>query len=220
MRISNRQGAGSERLDLVINRGITWNQWSGVERLLRKWYLADRTNLDGQKLKAPRDEFEKVGLRQWMNSLQKWPTKIKKLMHIGMYFISPMLLLLFLIKCRYWRQWGRNSVEMLRLRSISSHLATLSYIWIPTLLGTGSVNPILCNSYGGSLRTVNIYLWQLHQWSIQPICQSWMLQSPLPQAPAASSESIGAAGRSLMEMGVHTPVLLPQSWTTILLLDG
>ena len=47
-----------------------------------------------------------------------------------------------------------------------------------------------------------------------------MLQPPVCEAQARESESIEAAGRSLMQMVVRTPVMLPQSSMTLLLPDG
>jgi hypothetical protein len=70
--------------------------------------MADKTNLDGQKLKAALDEFAEVGLRRRKNRLEETPTKKRKLVHVGMYFIAPMLLLLFLMMCRSRRRRGRN----------------------------------------------------------------------------------------------------------------
>jgi len=62
-------------------------------------YMADETNLDGQKLKAALDELAEVDFRRMKNQLVETPTKKRKLVHIGMYFIAPMLLLLFLMMC-------------------------------------------------------------------------------------------------------------------------
>jgi len=62
-----------------------------------KWYIAAKTNPDGQRLKAALDKFREVGLCKRKNTLEKPPTKQRKVMHMGMYFIAPMLLLLFLI---------------------------------------------------------------------------------------------------------------------------
>jgi len=47
-----------------------------------------------------------------------------------------------------------------------------------------------------------------------------MLQSPVSQSPARSSESFGAARRSLLGMVVRTPMMWHQSAITILLPDG
>jgi hypothetical protein len=62
--------------------------------------MADKTNLNGQKLKAALDEFAEVGLRRSNNRLKETLTKKRKLMHVGMYFIALMLLLPFLMMCR------------------------------------------------------------------------------------------------------------------------
>jgi len=108
MSIINKQGAGPEQWDLLIDRCITRISELESNRPLWKWYMADKTNLDGQKLKAALDEFAEVGLRQRMNRLEETPTKKRKLVHIGMYFIALMLLLLFLMMCRSRRRRGRN----------------------------------------------------------------------------------------------------------------
>jgi len=66
--------------------------------------MADKTDLDGQKLKAAMDEFAEVGLRQRKNRVEDTLTTKTKLVHVGMYFIAPMLIVLFLIMCRSRRQ--------------------------------------------------------------------------------------------------------------------
>jgi len=63
--------------------------------------MADKTNLDGQKLNAALDEFVEVGLCQRKNRLEETLAKERKLVDVGTYFITPMLLLLFLMICRY-----------------------------------------------------------------------------------------------------------------------
>jgi len=108
MIIINKQGAGPEQWDLLIDHCITRISELESKRPLWKQYMADKTNLDGQKLKAALDEFAEVGLHQRMNRLEETPTKKRKLVHIGMYFIAPMLLLLFLMMCRSRRRRGRN----------------------------------------------------------------------------------------------------------------
>jgi len=70
--------------------------------------MADKTNLDGQKLKAALDEFVEVDLRRRKNRLEETLTKNRKLVHVGIYFIAPMLLLLFLMICRSRRRRGTN----------------------------------------------------------------------------------------------------------------
>jgi hypothetical protein len=70
--------------------------------------MADKTMLDGQKLKAALDEFAEFGLRRRKNRLEETPTKKRKLMHVGMYFIALMLVLLFLVMWKSRRQQGRN----------------------------------------------------------------------------------------------------------------
>ena len=106
--IINKQGAGPEQWDLLIDGCVTRISELESKRPLWKRYLADKTNLDGQKLKAALDEFAEVGLRQMNNRLEETPTRKRKLVHAGMYFIAPMLLLLVLIMCRSRRRRGRN----------------------------------------------------------------------------------------------------------------
>jgi len=108
MSIINKQGAGPEQWDLLIDCCVT--RISGLEsnRPLWKRYMADKTNVDGQKLNAALDEFAEVGLRRRKNRLEETPTEKRTLVHVGMYFIAPMLLLLFLMMCRSTRQRGRN----------------------------------------------------------------------------------------------------------------
>jgi hypothetical protein len=62
--------------------------------------MAEMTNLDGQTLQAALDEFVEVGLRRRENRLDETPTTKRKLVHVGMYFIAPMLFLLFQMLCR------------------------------------------------------------------------------------------------------------------------
>jgi hypothetical protein len=62
--------------------------------------MADKTNLDGQKLNEALDKFAEVGLHQTKNRLEDTTIKKRKLVHVGMYFITLMLLLLFLMMCR------------------------------------------------------------------------------------------------------------------------
>jgi hypothetical protein len=108
MSIINKQGAGPEQWDLLIDRCVTRISELESKRPLWKRYMADKTNLDGQKLMAALDEFAEVGLRRRKNRLEETPTKKRKLVHVGMYFIAPMLLLLFLMMCRSRRRRGRN----------------------------------------------------------------------------------------------------------------
>jgi len=70
------------------------------KRPLWKWYMADKTNLNAEKLKASQSEFAEVGIRRKKHRLKETPTRKRKLLHIGMYFIAPMVLLLFLMMRR------------------------------------------------------------------------------------------------------------------------
>jgi VanZ family protein len=108
MSIINKQGAGPEECNLLIDHCVTRISELESKRPLWKRYMADKNNLNGQKLKAALDEFEEVGLPQRKNRLQETPAKTRKLLHIGMYFIAPMLLLLLLMMCRSRRRRGRN----------------------------------------------------------------------------------------------------------------
>jgi hypothetical protein len=108
MSIINKQGAGPEQWDLLIDRCVTRSSELESKRLHWKQYMADKTNLDGQKLKTALDEFADVGLRQRKNRLEEAPTKKRKLVHVGMYFMTPMLLLLFRMMCRSRRRCGEN----------------------------------------------------------------------------------------------------------------
>jgi len=94
------------------NRSLCYSkQWSGVWKAAWKGYMADKTNLDGQKPKTALNKFPEVALHQRENRIDKTPTKNRKFVHVGMYFIAPMLLLLFLMMCWYRRQrgWSQQS---------------------------------------------------------------------------------------------------------------
>jgi hypothetical protein len=108
MSIIHKQGVGPKQLDLLIDLCVTRISELESKRLLWKWYMADKTNLDGQKLKAALNGFVEVGLRRRKNKLEETPTRKSKLMHVGMYFIAPMLLLLFLMMGRSRRQREGN----------------------------------------------------------------------------------------------------------------
>jgi len=101
--IINEQGCGPEEWALLIDRCVTGISDLESKRALCKQYMADKTNLDVPKLKAALDVFTEVHLRKRRNRLEETPTKKRKLVHVGMYFIALMLLLLFLIMCRYRR---------------------------------------------------------------------------------------------------------------------
>jgi len=108
MSIINKQGAGPEQWDLLIDCCITQISELESKRPLWKRYMADKTNFDGQKLKAALDEFAEVGHCRRKNRLEETLIKKRKLVHDGIYFIAPMLLLLFLMMCRSRRRRGRN----------------------------------------------------------------------------------------------------------------
>ena len=107
MRIINKQGAGPKQWDLLINCCVTWISDLEANRSLGKWYMAVKTNLAGQTLKVALDEFAEFGLCWKKNRLEETPTMKWKFMHVCMYFIAPMLLLLFLMMWRSRRWQGR-----------------------------------------------------------------------------------------------------------------
>jgi len=92
MSIINKQGTGPEQWDRIIDHCVTRISELESKRLLWKWYMADKTNLDGQKLKAALDEFAGVALLRRKNRLEETPTRKRKLVYVGMYFIAPMRL--------------------------------------------------------------------------------------------------------------------------------
>jgi len=104
MSITNRQGAGPEHWDLLIDCCVTSISDLLSNRPLSTQSLADKSNLDGQKLKAALDKLADVGLRQRKNRIDETQTKKRKFVYVGMYFITLMLLLLFLIMCGYRRR--------------------------------------------------------------------------------------------------------------------
>jgi len=107
MSIINKQGAGPEGWDLLIDQCVTRISDQGSKRPLWKWYMAEKTNLDGQKLKPALDEFSEVGLYRSNDQLEETPTTKSKLMHIGMYFVALMVLLFFFMMCRYRKRQVR-----------------------------------------------------------------------------------------------------------------
>jgi len=108
MRISNKLGAGLEQWDLLIDHCITPIKDLASKRPLWKWYMADKTNLDGQKLKAALDESAGVGLHRRKNWLDEILTRKEKLVHDVLCILAPVLLCLFLMMCTYIRRCERN----------------------------------------------------------------------------------------------------------------
>jgi len=108
MSIIKMQGTGPKQWDLLINLYITRISDGASTRPPWKQYMADKTNLNGQKLKTALDEYLEVGLCWMTNWLKYTPPKMWNLVHVGMYFIAPMLCFLPLMMCRYRRRWGRN----------------------------------------------------------------------------------------------------------------
>jgi len=66
--------------------------------------MAVKINLNGQKLNAALDKFMEVGFWQRRNRLEETVKENRKLMPVGMNFIAPMPLLVFLMICRSRRQ--------------------------------------------------------------------------------------------------------------------
>jgi len=66
--------------------------------------MADTTIHDGQELNAALDKIAKLGLRRRKNWMCATLTNSKKFFHVVMYFITLMLLLLFLMIHPYSRR--------------------------------------------------------------------------------------------------------------------
>jgi hypothetical protein len=62
MIIINKQGAGPKQWDLLIHHYVTRIIELESKRPLWKWYIADMTNLGGQKLNAALNMFAEVDL--------------------------------------------------------------------------------------------------------------------------------------------------------------
>jgi len=112
MSTSSKWGACPKQWDLLTECSITSIRVLVANRLLWKRYIADNTNLDGQRHKAALDEFPEVGFCRRKNGIDETPNKEWKFMHVGMYFITPMMLLLFPIMCRHKRQQRRQLVSL------------------------------------------------------------------------------------------------------------
>jgi hypothetical protein len=95
----NKQGSDTEQWDHLIDRCITQISDLVSNWPLMKRYMADKTNLDGEKLKGALGEFAEIGLWRMKNRLKQTPTKKWNLVHVRMYFIALTLLLLFLMRC-------------------------------------------------------------------------------------------------------------------------
>jgi len=127
MSIINKQGARPGKWDLLIDRCVTRISDLECKRLLWKWYMANKTNLDGQKLKVALDEFTEVGLRGRENRLKETPTRMRKLIHVGKYFIAPMLHLLFLMMYSFRRRRRRNlGLQVIAVRGASRSVSNRS----------------------------------------------------------------------------------------------
>jgi len=62
MSISNTQGVGLKHWDLLINCCATWISHLAAERPHWKRYMADKTMLRGEKLKAAQDELRRLAI--------------------------------------------------------------------------------------------------------------------------------------------------------------
>jgi len=123
MSISNEQGTNLEQWDVLIDHCVSQISDLVSIRPLRKWYMADKTLLDGQKLKAALHKFAEVAHCGRNNWLEETQTKKSKLVHIGIYFIAPMLLLLFMRMCRCRRRQRRNlRSQIITHRGVLRHL--------------------------------------------------------------------------------------------------
>jgi len=93
MSISNKLGARPGHWNLLIECCITVICHWASEKLLWKWYMTDKTKLDGQQLKAAQEQFREVGLH-WSNNWND-ETSYKKLkfMHVGMERISTVVVM-------------------------------------------------------------------------------------------------------------------------------
>jgi len=97
-----------DKWDLLMEHGVTRISILVSTRPPRQHYTADNTFLDRHLLKPPLDEFAEVGLQWSKNRNHVTPIKKRKFIHTGMYIITPMLLLLIMMMCRYRTKWGRN----------------------------------------------------------------------------------------------------------------
>jgi len=226
--VMNRQGAAPEQSNLVIALCIPQLSDLASEWPLWKLCMADKPNLDGHKLKAALDEFAEVGLRERNNWLDKTPTKKRRLVHVGMYFMTPMHLLLILMMCRQRKQQGRNlgspvfaiqgalqRIDQFPCRAIQLYHPLCGSRHCCKEGGWKQYSAILIAlAWRWWIDTSDSYIHRdttISSYGIAAIVSLW--------TPARISESCGAAGRSQMEIVVHTPVMLPQSSITIQLPD-
>ena len=108
MIIMNKQGTSAEHWNHLIDYCVTQISDLVCKRPLSQRYMADKTSLNGQNLMAAMDQFVEVGLRRRKNRIKETMTEKRKLVYVGMYFITPVLLLFILMICRYRRHRGRN----------------------------------------------------------------------------------------------------------------
>jgi hypothetical protein len=162
------------------------------------------------------------------DELEESPTEQRKLVHVGMYFISPILLLLFLMLCRSRRR--REKTFSHRSWPIEVRCDALNDFLVEQFSFTiAYVDPDIAGKKVGETNTqLSSWHWTADDESILLIVTSIVdttilsivnaVIAGLPE-PSKKSASFGAAGRSLMEMVVRTPGMIPQSSIAILLLD-
>ena len=108
MSIGKKQAGGPGQWDLLLDHCVARISNLVSKRPFWKQYIVENTILDGYKVKAALDEFMDVGLGRGKNMIDETPTKKMKFVHVGMYFITLMRHLLFLMMGRYRRQWGKH----------------------------------------------------------------------------------------------------------------
>jgi len=104
MSIGKKQAGGPGQWDLLLDHCVARISNLVSKRPFWKQYIVENTILDGYKVKAALDEFMDVGLGRGKNMIDETPTKKMKFVHVGMYFITLMRHLLFLMMGRYRRQ--------------------------------------------------------------------------------------------------------------------
>jgi hypothetical protein len=107
MSISTIQHTVQEQRDLLLERCITLMSDLISKRLLWKWYMADKTHLNHQKLKAACDKINEVGIHRETNSIDKTSSTMWKFTHVGMTFIALKLRLLFFTMCKFRKHQER-----------------------------------------------------------------------------------------------------------------
>jgi len=225
----NKQCTGPEQWDLIIDCCVTRISDLAFKSLPWTQFMADKTYLDGQNLMAALDKFAEAGLRRRKNRLADTSANKRNLIHIVMHFIAPMLLLFVRMMPRYRRRWGRN-LQSQGFSIMARCDASTDFLVEPLSFIITYVEPDIAGKRAGESNTEQLsWHWPGDDESIllifaliidMTIWQSLMLQSPVSQSPAGKSQSFWAAGRSLIEMVVRTPVLVPTSSITVLVPNG